>query len=171
MNMQNLFVKAIQRDMDALAELIEVFRPTISKYTRWLNYDTAETDLIISFIETVYGIDSFRAKNFSEGQIVAYLSRSIKNTAIDLHRSYLRDIHNQAIHEEYILEDHYPYFSAIYFDEMLKDLTSLQRFVIKCKFLMDLSDIEISQALKTSRQSVNRIYNRALKKLRKQFYE
>lgn len=52
-NFFELVKKAQNQDNDALLQLIAIYNPTIKKFSRQLNYEEAETDLIIAFIETI----------------------------------------------------------------------------------------------------------------------
>ena len=48
---------AQQRNKKAMANLLKKFRPLIKKYKCALNYDDAESELLISFIEMIYNIN------------------------------------------------------------------------------------------------------------------
>ena len=56
--------------------------------------------------------------------------------------------------------------SFIFYD-LIKDLSPKQQDVIKLKFMIGLSDVEIGQVMGITRQAVNRLYNRAILALRK----
>lgn len=51
----------------SLEIIIDKFKPTIKKFTRKLNYEEAETDLIIVFIKLVRFLDLDNFQNVSEG--------------------------------------------------------------------------------------------------------
>lgn len=166
--LKEILMKAHDRDADSMAELILKFSPLIRKYKRYLNYDEAETDLIIALIEMVYYLCPSNIENYSEGQLVKLIQKTIRNKAIDLHRKQIVKDRETALPEDYELIDNYPYFTMIYFNDILKNLSPRQQQIIKYKILHGFSDIEIGNFLHISRQAVNRLYRRALDHLRKE---
>lgn len=76
-------------DQDSLESIINKFKPIICKLARKLNYEEAETDLIIVFIQLVRFIKLENFMNISEGALVNYLYNSLKNKAVDLFRKYV----------------------------------------------------------------------------------
>jgi hypothetical protein len=51
--LSELIKKAQVNDEGAMMELIKKFSPIVKKYSRMLNYDGSDTDLIITFIKAV----------------------------------------------------------------------------------------------------------------------
>jgi RNA polymerase sigma factor (sigma-70 family) len=151
---------------ESMLAIIVKFTPLINKYCRKLNYDGAETDLIITLIETIKYIQKNDIIS-SEKQIVGYIATSIKNKYIQLSKK-----HGNIIKTELPLDFdknhtlHVDIYDNILIYELLDNLTVLQREVITKKFIKDMSDVEIAKSLNISRQAVNKIKCRALKKLK-----
>jgi hypothetical protein len=51
--LSELVIKAQRNDEGSMIELIKKFNPIVKKYSKLLNYDGSETDLIITFIKAV----------------------------------------------------------------------------------------------------------------------
>src|SRR3712207_7879323 len=72
-----------------MLHLIAKFRPLINKYARKLNYDGADSDLIISFICIIKAIPIKTNPNLKETkQIVGYISNSIRYKYIELSKNH-----------------------------------------------------------------------------------
>ncbi|SHJ35906.1 RNA polymerase sigma factor [Lutispora thermophila] len=156
-------------DKEALMKLIKKFEPLIKKYTKELNYEEAETDLIISFIEILKDINLsiFPVKN--DGLVVNYIVRSLNHKKINLYRRYVTNMQESLeINMELICdESDTSHKSRIIFEDLISCLPRLQRRVIKERFLLGYSYKEIADRLNITRQAVNGIKNRALNNLRK----
>lgn len=158
-------------DQEALMTLIKKFDPLIKKYTKELNYEEAETDLIISFIELIKDIklNIFPEKN--DGLVVNYIVKSLNHKKINLFRKYVINMEDfLEVNMDLILdESDMKYKSRIIFEDLINCLPKLQRRVIKEKFLLGYSYKEIGDRLNITRQAVNRIKNRALNNLRETY--
>lgn len=95
-----LYLAGQEKDNEALGTIIEQFRPAIGKYARWLNYDGADTDLIISLIEKIRNIDFSKKRFINDGQVVNYISNSIRNMSIDIYRKNEREKNYQQLLSE-----------------------------------------------------------------------
>lgn len=170
MNELYIVVKNCQnKNKDSILKMIERFNPLIKKYSRKLNYDGADTDLIISLIETINSLPLSKSNIIKEDKyIVGYISSSIKNKYIYLSKKYSKiyeketklnlDISNDETSrsmEEFIL-----------IEMLLDKLPTLQRNIIIQKFIKGYTDAEIANQLNISRQAVNRAKNRGLKNLK-----
>ncbi|WPC42340.1 sigma-70 family RNA polymerase sigma factor [Clostridium sp. JS66] len=161
-----------EQNKDSLMKIIEMFKPLIKKYSRKLSYDGAETDLLITFIETVLFLPIFKNENLKKDKcIVGYIHSSIKNKYIYLSKKNMNILKTET---ELNLDICQNEFSSSIEDSFLMkylvdNLNELQKKVIIQKFFYNYSDIEIGKKLKISRQAVNRIKKRALNNLRKEF--
>ena len=167
--LKQLIEGANRRDNDDMVELLSRFAPLLKKYERYLKYDGSYSDLTISFIELIYGMSPSSIETRNEGQLVMYIKRCIYNKSIDLYRKNHHLNEECGLPEDYDLEDPYPYYSAVYFKDIIRELTPRQQAVLKYKLYFGLSDVETGQILKISRQAVNRMYKRAIELLRKDF--
>ena len=167
--LKQIIMAANDRDREDMAELLKRFAPLLHKYERYLKYDGAYSDLTICFIEMIYGLSSDFITDSSEGQLVMYIKRCMKNKSIDLYRKNYHLREESGLPEDFDLEDPYPYYSAVYFKDIIQGLTPRQQAILKYKLYFGLSDTETGQLLKISRQAVNRMYKRAIESLRKDF--
>lgn len=165
-----LVIESQQHNKTSMTKIIERFNPLIKKYSRKLNYDGAETDLIIALIEAILSLPILKNKNFKKNKyIIGYIHSSIKNKYIYLSKKNSKILNTEIELNLDILNNNN--FSSI--DEpilikcLLDNLTELQRTVIIQKIFNNYTDIEIGKKLNISRQAVNRIKNRALNNLRK----
>ena len=165
-DLQNTFLKAHNHNSDAMLKIILKFDPLLRKYEKMLCYDVAYADLVIDLMEKIYFCDIEKIKKMSEGQLVNYISRIVRNKSTDLFRKHSSSINIVLLEETHIVGDLSDSDSLINFYDMLRPLSIKQKNVLTLRFVYNFSDIEIGQILHVSRQSVNRIYNRALKNLR-----
>lgn len=160
-----------EKNKDAILYMLMKFKPLIKKYSYLLNYSDAEQDIILAFIEVIEKIPVENIKNKNANIfILSYIKTSIKNRYIYLskHNTYAYS------YKEPIYEDNISYksFSPENVDDNilsstgLERLTELQKQVILLKYFYGYSDIEISKKFKITRQSVNKIKNRAIGILR-----
>lgn len=169
MGLYEMVMNARTGDKEALQNLVERFQPLIKKYKRKLNYDGADTDLIICFIETIHKIPIYRDNHIiNEECIVGYINKSIKNKYIYFSKKYSKvyrvevelnlDIAGDDANSK--VEDN------VSIEELLDKLSERQRRVIEGIFFKNTTEVEISRQLNISRQAVNRTKNRALKCLK-----
>lgn len=162
--------EAQQKNKNSLMEILEKFTPLIKKYSRKLNYDGSETDLIITLIETINAIPLSRTNIIKEDKyIVGYIATSIKNKYIFLSKKYSK-IYEKEIELNLDIANNETSNSmeeCILLRMLLDKLPKLQRNIIIQKFIKDFSDSEIANQLNISRQAVNRAKNRGLKNLQK----
>ncbi len=175
-------VKSLKVNKDkALVELIDRFNPLINSLSRKLDYYCADTDILIAFINIVSNCNIENYISHNDGPIVRYIEVCLNNRFNDLYKTK-KSKNNSAIEEIEInldvlkstnLNDSYEdLISNIDFFNIIDSvsLTEKQRAVIIKSFLRDLSDLEISNQLKISRQAVNKTKNQALKVI-KQYLE
>lgn len=172
MNLNEIVIEAGNGDENAMCLLIDRFKPLILKYSKELKYEEAQTDLIISLIETTKKLKFKISTSSDEPLVVHLIHKSLKNKKIDLYRKYIRKKNIEVVSlektEELIggvnIEDDY------IFMKLLDQLNTRQKNIIILKFIYKYSDIEIAKKLKISRQAVNQNKNKALNCLKK-FYE
>ena len=159
-------------DKEALEDLILQFTPIIKHYKYLLNYDDAEQDMILSFIETIQKLPvSLLHSRDSDIYILSYIKQSMKNYYI--HFSKLQRVFQYcAATDSSILENFQGKRVDDTFDlkqslqKELDKLTSLQKKVLIYKYCYGFSDCELSCILHVSRQAVCQAKGRGLKALR-----
>lgn len=161
-----LVEKAKTGEDQYLVEIINNFNGTIKKFSRELNYEEAETDLVIGLIEKINTINLNNFKK-NDGIIINYIYNSLKNKKIDLFRKYVKGINTEIELNFNITEDisNAQIEDKICMKILLQSLNKYQRTILKYKFINGFSDKEIASKLNISRQAVNRTKNRALKQL------
>lgn len=142
---------------------IKKFEPIIKKYSRKLNYDGAETDLIITLMKILNKLPN----NKNEKIITSYIAKSIKNEYIKLSKKNQLITQNEIFFEiEPVGDSNLDMETIIDIKNALKILTTNQRRVIKLKMYYGYSDAEIAAKLNITRQAVNKTKKAALKKIR-----
>ena len=155
-------------DNEAMTQIIIKFQPLIKSLATRLKYDCSETDLVIFLIELSRDFHYDEKKEYLEGQLVKYFVRALKYKAIDLYRKNKNRV--EVIHVEEILDipENISYMTSIMLLQSIRKLSTRQQIVVVKKFFYGYSEIEIASMLGISRQAVNKIKRRAIKKL-KQF--
>lgn len=160
-------------DEKSIMEVLERFDKTIKKFSRELEYEMAETDLIIALIEGIQKLefDNFKVEN--DGIIVNYIYCILKNKKIDLLRKYIKQKNREIQVDFNILEipDEFIYENNLMIEELFKMLTENQKDIIVSKFFLGYSDQEIAKEFNISRQAVNKTKNKALEKMKNYYNE
>jgi RNA polymerase sigma factor (sigma-70 family) len=173
MGLYHLLENAKQEDEESIVLILSKFYPAIKKMSKKLNYDEAETDIIIAFLEMIQKVElnKFYLKN--DGAIVNYIYFLLKNKSADLFKkNVLQKIKTTELKLDIIADDAVTGTDNKVFVSMLINfLPRMQREVIKKKFIQGFSDKEIGFSLGISRQAVNRAKNRGLNNLRKKLEE
>lgn len=155
---------------EVTAEIIDRFRLTIKKFSRELNYEEAETDLIICLIELIQGSKLDTIEN--EGMIVNYIYNTLRNKKIDLFKKHIKGKATNIELNLDILVDNLntSMEDAIFIEEALKQLNERQRYIIVSRFIDGYSYNEIAQKLGISRQAINKAKNKAIEIMRKKLH-
>ena len=165
-----LIKESQNKNKDATMKIIEKFRPLINKYSRKLNYDGADTDLIISLIKLIKKFSIDKSELLQEDKaIVSYIFISIKNEYIRLSQKYGKVFKNEIHCKDDVinnLQGHDDIYDFI-IEDLLKKLPKLQKEILSGIFLLNLKEVELAKYLNISRQAVNSTKRRALKNLKK----
>ncbi len=173
----DIIIKSQGGDGNATLMLIEKFSPLLKKYAFKLSYEDAYNDLLLDFIELLHNMQIENIHNKSEGSMVSYICTSV-------HSSYIKKLievkrlRNILLYSD--LNDNELYYieaisatNDIYQEYELsfikKILTKQELSVISMIYFTGYTVTEIANFYGTSRQAVNQMKNRALKKLRNTF--
>lgn len=171
-DLYNLVAMSKKKDKEALLELLIKFKPAIQKFKRQLNYEEAETDLIISFIEIIYKINLEKLKK-NDAVLVKYIYSSLKNKKTDLLKQRINHFNEKVTLVELNDNIEAPQYidnqDNLFICDILKGLPARQKSVIVDKFIKGYPDIEIAEKLNISRQAVNKLKNRGLENIKKEF--
>lgn len=167
-------IKIQNGNNNSTLKLIEKFNPLLKKYAHSLYYEDAYCDLLVDFIELLNEIKGENLQSRDEGCLISYLTTSI-------HSSYIKNLiklkrsHNQTIYSD-LSENELYYIDTLTatndtyinleFDLLKKFLTYPEYLVIKMTFYEGYSVTETANFNGITRQAVNQMKNRALKKLK-----
>ncbi len=157
------------QDMAAFEIIFYEFKSRIYSYARKQKNEDLIGELTLFLIELINHMDIDRFCSDKSDGLERYISVSLKNKYISFCRKNAR--------EKDMLRD--PFESALIsvdsaesrvdICEALSNLTERQRDIIICKYIYCLSDFQIAEIFKISRQAVNRLKNRGLNTL-KEYY-
>lgn len=161
-------------DEAVMLALIEQFNPLIAKYSRLLNTEDAFEEMRLVFIEAVMGLRLDRLRSHSDGVIVAYISKTVRTKYIAKNKRHEQeeDIVYWEDLDEFFKRKHEPsnpLFSAE--EDFVRAippgvLNEKELDIITMVYLYGYSAAEIARAKKITRQAVNQIKLRALRKLK-----
>ncbi len=158
------------QDMLSFDIIYDEFKRYINFYSKKLKTDDSVQELTVFLIELLYEIDLSRFKEDTSDGLNRYIAVSIRNKYIALSKENCKYTSMRA--ELYEREVFYcdTTVDKVSIEEALEKLTERQRLIIIYKYILHYSDAEISLMLGITRQSVNRIKNRAFAVLRN-FYK
>jgi len=170
----DLITKSQAGDFNATMELIDKFNPLLRKYAYKLFYDGAYDDLLVDFIELLHKIQLDNIRDRSEGSLVSYLHKSICDSYIKRSK-YLKKLNNFVLYSD--LSDCELYYvntacatTDIYFEHELTALcnilTKSELQIINMLYLLGYTVRETAFSLGITRQAVNQMKKRGLKKLK-----
>lgn len=159
----------------SMLEMIDRFKHLLGRYARLLRYEDAQNEMTLEFILLMKRIDTSIFKGKGDGAVVNYIVQAVKHIYIRLSKQY--DILRT---KELLMDDlsdeqrYYLEGCMVSPDDELLDfmtllsaaaLTSTERNVLIMEFYYGLSSADIAKGQAKSRQSVNQVKKKALKKL------
>ncbi len=170
-----LLVKAQQGDEKAMLELINRFQPLLKKYAKKLGYEDAYEDFLLFFIELVKTIDLKKLNTLKDQTVAAYIKVSVTHFYGKKIRRILEEEHEIAFSElteeqRYYVEaktakqDEQNIFMELGVD---KFLNPNEKSILYLVYARGYTTAEIARKYHKSRQTVNQLKIRTLKKLRK----
>ncbi len=142
---------------------IERFKPLIKKYSKKLQYDCAETDLIITIIKILKNMPYIN----DEKAYISYIAKSVKNEYVRLSKKEQLTAQREVPMElEAIPGEESDMEIKIDLYQVLVFLNSNQKKVIELNYFLNYSDSEIAAKLNISRQAVNKTKRKALEVIR-----
>ena len=154
---------------ESLLEIIEVFNPLLSKYSRLLDGEDTRQDLIIHLISVISKINLHNKELCKDKVIVSYIAKSIRNEYIRLSKKKNKIILNESelnLDIEIVYDGFESEFELL---DIFKILSEKEAYIMKLLYVYCLSVSEISAFMNISRQAVNQTKNRALKKIKKMY--
>lgn len=171
--LHKIIEEAQKQDEEAMMKLIEKFNPLFKKYAYKLNYEDAYEDIILYFIELVKSLKLKRLTCLKDEVIVSYINVSIKNY-------YIKKIQKIIEGKEILMSEltsEQAYYAEVQsaredvaniFLELgiLELLNENERQIICLIYFQGYTTAEIARESNKTRQAVNQLKQRALKKIR-----
>lgn len=153
---------------DIILDILEKFKFNIKKLSSKLNYDCAETDLIICIIELIKKLDLNKLKNKSDGAIVNYINISLKNKVASIYKSKINsDNITVEFNDDIDSSSRCFDIDEIELKSLFGCLSKNQNKIMIKKYIHKSTDIEIASELGISRQSVYINNKKSIEKLKK----
>jgi len=169
----DLIVQSKDCNVNATMALINKFNPLLKKYAYKLFYEDAYNDLLVDFVELIQNIQLEHMHSRDEGSLISYIRKTIYDSYIKK-SMYLRKLHNVVLYSD-ISNSELAYVEKVsattdtYFSDELvalnKAMTNKEVTIIKMMYLQEFTVKEIANNFGITRQAVNQIKKRALKKL------
>jgi RNA polymerase sigma factor (sigma-70 family) len=165
-------------DQEAMLLLLEKFTPILKKYAYKLFYEDAYDDLVTDFIIIIKNIRLSQIHNNEDGALIIYISKSIKSCFLK-RLAILRNLQHIVVYSDLSEQELHQIESAlatvdVYFKNDMPELNSIltesELLVINLIFISTYTVKEIADGLGVSRQSVNQVKIRALKKIQKSYW-
>lgn len=166
-------LKCKNGDADSKLKLIEKFRPLIDSYNRKFLGEDIESILIISILNTTEKIDLSKFDRNNQGGLFNYYAFTIKNAYVDYVRKESTKQKNvKIVYDEelvnFVSDDmHIEVDSFLSFESLIRNLTDIQKYVIREIFLNGKSEVEIAKEENITKQAVSGIKRRAFDKIKK----
>lgn len=161
-----LIIDAKNKKADAPEAVIVHFLPQIKKYSRLLEGNDTYQSLILFLLELLNKIPLEKECLQNDKIMFSYISKSLKHKYISMSiRSGKLSAAEVGLDVNTVLADHYNFESSILLKDALKVLNRREYELINQLFFYGYTVKEISAALHVSKQAVNQLKNRALKKL------
>lgn len=168
-------VSAQSGNEPAMLELIEQFSPLLKKYAYLLQTEDALNELTADFIELIKTLKLNSLRSYNDGVFVNYISNAVRYKYIS--RSKQQSMENQTLYwddfDELVQRKYEP--RCVLFDDEAEFiqvipvgvLSESEFNIIVMIYLQGYSAAGIARAKHITRQAVNQIKRRALKKLYK----
>ena len=171
-------VRAQQGDQEETLALIRKFAPAIRKWGRKLYEEDGKEDMVLAFLEILHSIKPEQIHRKEDATVVMYIIHSIQNAYFQMLQKHFHqpkiDFSLNAT-EEMDKEDALSVESAedaegdlAFFDllDRCTALTEKEKQVLILIYFFGYTATEIATAWETSKQNVNQMKQRGLRKLR-----
>lgn len=167
-NLYNVLKDCVNHNETALVEIFEMFEPLINKYTRFLNYEDAKSDLIEKFYICIFKIPVNNPKFKDKKYILAYISKSMKNAYIKLNQKKNKHSNTFYLTDDLdLVEDkNTAIIEKILVEEFLDNLKPYEKAIFIQRFVLNKSESELAQQYSKSRQAINKSLNKLKKQMR-----
>ena len=160
--------KAKSGDETAFGQIYDLL---FQKIYRFIYYRVSHKETAEDLAEEVFIKAHSRINTLNEPEVVeSWLYQIARNAVVDYYRQKkltvdLKDVENTLEYETNIIDLLNLQYQQAILLKLLKELGAEQQAVIKMKFLEDLNNLEIAEALGTNEGNIRVIQHRALLKL------
>lgn len=169
-----LLAKAQQGDEEVMLELINRFQPLLKKYAKKLRYDDAYEDCLLFFIELVKTVDLKKLNITKDQAVVSYIkvsvthfyskkTRRLSEKEREIAFSELTEEQRYYVETKTAKQDEQNIFTELGVD---KFLNPNEKRILYLVYGKGYTTAEIAKKYHKSRQTVNQLKMRTLKKLR-----
>lgn len=171
-------VRAQQGSSEDMEALLTQFEPILKKYSNKLFWEDAFQDMTLGFIELIHKLPLERMRSREDGVLVKYIAQSIRNTYLihldhyfhTPHPTVFLDDSNMA--QTLLSVSHEDKLEECNFIDLLDacpELTKKERTVLILVYYWGHTSAQIAEKFSTSKQNINQIKRRALRKMKKKF--
>lgn len=169
----NTIQKSQTGNNNATIALVEKFKPLLKKYASLLRYEDAYNDLLVDFIELLHNLRLDKMAHHNEGSIITYIQTSMRSSYIK-RSTASRKYRNHMLFSDLSEKELYNVESKsstvdTYFDQELSGLgallTKAEFNILNSIYVNGHTSAEIALTNGTTRQAVNQMKKRALKKI------
>lgn len=173
-----LIQQAQSRNDSAVLQLVKQFEPLLHKYARLLKGEDAYEILLTDFVELLYKMDLSQINNPSDAALVRYIQQAIshqyiyhskKRCSVNDNEICFADLSEAQQHELDAVYSAADQYDDIGHAQLNQVLTSKERKILLLTCVYGVSSAEIARELHVSRQHINQIKQRAIKKARKHY--
>lgn len=166
--LHDIIIDFKQGNTDSATKIIDMFDPLLNKLERQSNCCDIKSELTLFMIELLQKFPIERENLYYDKNIVSYISKSVKNRYIFLNKKACTQSNMESDLDLSLVKNNKTEnnLDMIFFNDIINHLTPREQKIIKYKYALNYSDIEIASLFNISRQSVNKTKLRALNKLR-----
>lgn len=170
-----LLVRAQRGDEEAMLELIKRFQPLLRKYAKKLRYDDAYEDCRLFFIELIKSVDLKKLNTLEDPGVISYIKvsvahfygkkiRKMKEEEREIAFSELTEEQRYYVEARTAKQDEQDFLAELGVDRLLN---ANEKGILYLVYAKGYTTAEIARKYHKSRQTVNQLKMRTLKKLRK----
>ena len=164
--LKKLIIEFKKGNTDAFYLIYKVFKKLIRLYAARVDYEETTAELHLFLIELLHKLDLSRFSDDYSYSLQKYIAVSIRNKYLDILKKQIERIQKSSPLFEFLSVKEEYKDEKIMLPDAFALLTPKQKSVLRCKYILGYSDVEISKMMGITRQAVNSIKNRAFAVLR-----
>lgn len=160
-------VQAKNGDPIALNSLILLFKPLFGKYRNYVDGDDTEQELMFFLWQLLYKLPLQNDALHDNKIIFSYIAKSLKRQHVQLSKRRSKIMESEVdLPPDFALSDPHNFVERLCLTELVRQLSPSEYKLVVWIYDYGYSVKEIAAALHVSRQAVNKMKHRALKKLK-----